>query len=126
MATAAIETKQQPAPASSMEACSSTRAKQGEGLRQYYLQHIHDLQLEVRQKSHNLSRLEAERNDLNSKGMNFVVLLLRKDVLQALRWKLDISATFAVDEAALEGTFEADVGYNCSTAGASVRPCHCF
>ncbi|KAI8547688.1 hypothetical protein RHMOL_Rhmol07G0215600 [Rhododendron molle] len=67
MATAAIETKQQPAPASSMEACSSTRAKQGEGLRQYYLQHIHDLQLEVRQKSHNLSRLEAERNDLNSK-----------------------------------------------------------
>ncbi|KAF7139503.1 hypothetical protein RHSIM_Rhsim07G0169100 [Rhododendron simsii] len=67
MATAAIETKQQPAPALSMEACSSTRAKQGEGLRQYYLQHIHDLQLEVRQKSHNLSRLEAERNDLNSK-----------------------------------------------------------
>ncbi|KAE9452245.1 hypothetical protein C3L33_15854, partial [Rhododendron williamsianum] len=67
MATAAIETKQQPAPASSMEACSSTRAKQGEGLRQYYLLHIHDLQLQVRQKSHNLSRLEAQRNDLNSK-----------------------------------------------------------
>ncbi|KAG5562743.1 hypothetical protein RHGRI_005465 [Rhododendron griersonianum] len=67
MATAAIETKQQPAPASSMEACISTRAKQGEGLRQYYLLHIHDLQLQVRQKSHNLSRLEAQRNDLNSK-----------------------------------------------------------
>ncbi|KAI8568999.1 hypothetical protein RHMOL_Rhmol02G0244900 [Rhododendron molle] len=67
MATAAIETKQQPAPASSMEACGSTRAKQGEGLRQYYLLHIHDLQLQVRQKSHNLSRLEAQRNDLNSK-----------------------------------------------------------
>ncbi|KAI8564605.1 hypothetical protein RHMOL_Rhmol03G0193500 [Rhododendron molle] len=35
--------------------------------------------------------------------------------------QLDISATFEVDEAALEGTVEADVGYNCSTAGASVR-----
>ncbi|KAE9464999.1 hypothetical protein C3L33_03096, partial [Rhododendron williamsianum] len=35
--------------------------------------------------------------------------------------QLDISATFEVDEAALEGTFEADVGYNCSTAGSSVR-----
>ncbi|XP_058074592.1 26S proteasome regulatory subunit 8 homolog A isoform X2 [Magnolia sinica] len=41
--------------------------KQGEGLRQYYLQNIHDLQLQVRQKTHNLNRLEAQRNDLNSK-----------------------------------------------------------
>ena len=42
--------------------------KQGEGLRQYYMQHIHDLQLQIRQKTHNLNRLEAQRNDLNSKG----------------------------------------------------------
>jgi beta-fructofuranosidase len=35
--------------------------------------------------------------------------------------QLDISATFEVDEAALEGTLEADVGYNCSTTGATVR-----
>lgn len=35
--------------------------------------------------------------------------------------QLDISATFEVDEAALEGTLEADVGYNCSTTGAIVR-----
>jgi 26S proteasome regulatory subunit T6 len=40
----------------------------GEGLRQYYLQHIHDLQLQIRQKTHNLNRLEAQRNDLNSRG----------------------------------------------------------
>ncbi|KAK1259267.1 hypothetical protein QJS04_geneDACA005586 [Acorus gramineus] len=39
----------------------------GEGLRQYYMQHIHDLQLQVRQKTHNLNRLEAQRNDLNSR-----------------------------------------------------------
>ncbi|KAI4379442.1 hypothetical protein MLD38_005741 [Melastoma candidum] len=41
---------------------------QGEGLRQYYLQHIHELQLLVRQKTHNLNRLEAQRNELNSRG----------------------------------------------------------
>ncbi|KAM7464879.1 hypothetical protein LguiB_012441 [Lonicera macranthoides] len=45
----------------------TTKVKQGEGLRQYYLQHIHDLQLQVRQKTHNLNRLEAQRNDLNSR-----------------------------------------------------------
>ncbi|KAL6985310.1 26S proteasome regulatory subunit 8 A [Sarracenia purpurea var. burkii] len=68
MATAAIVTNQ-PASASSSETCSSktTSSNQGEGLRQYYLQHIHDLQLQDRQKTHNLNRLEAQRNDLNSK-----------------------------------------------------------
>ncbi|GMQ03203.1 hypothetical protein CsSME_00049089 [Camellia sinensis var. sinensis] len=68
MATVAIEPNR-PDPALSTDACSSKTAssKQGEGLRQYYLQHIHDLQLQVRQKSHNLNRLEAQRNDLNSK-----------------------------------------------------------
>ncbi|KAK9141620.1 hypothetical protein Syun_011020 [Stephania yunnanensis] len=50
-------------------------AKQGEGLRQYYLQHIHDLQLHVRQKTHNLNRLEAQRNDLNSR-----VRMLREEL----------------------------------------------
>ncbi|KVI11633.1 26S proteasome subunit P45 [Cynara cardunculus var. scolymus] len=51
------------------ESCSSrpTTAKTGEGLRQYYLQHIHDAQLQVRQKTHNLNRLEAQRNELNSR-----------------------------------------------------------
>ncbi|XP_057466732.1 26S proteasome regulatory subunit 8 homolog A-like [Actinidia eriantha] len=68
MATAAIEPIQTDT-ASSGETCFSKTAssKQGEGLRQYYLQHIHDLQLQVRQKTHNLNRLEAQRNDLNSK-----------------------------------------------------------
>ncbi|KAL7001695.1 Beta-fructofuranosidase, soluble isoenzyme I [Sarracenia purpurea var. burkii] len=35
--------------------------------------------------------------------------------------QLDITATFEVDKEALEGTLEADIGYNCSTAGAFVR-----
>jgi len=43
--------------------------KQGEGLRQYYLQRIHELQLQVRHKTHNLQRLEAQRNELNSRGL---------------------------------------------------------
>ncbi|KAJ8547000.1 hypothetical protein K7X08_002693 [Anisodus acutangulus] len=50
------------------ENCSAKATKQGEGLRQYYMQHIHDFQLQVRHKTHNLNRLEAQRNVLNSKG----------------------------------------------------------
>lgn len=53
------------------ETCSARSGKQGEGLRQYYLQHIHELQLQVRQKTHNLNRLEAQRNELNSRGLFF-------------------------------------------------------
>ncbi|RZC52282.1 hypothetical protein C5167_020710, partial [Papaver somniferum] len=37
----------------------------GEGLRQYYIQHLHDLQLQVRPKSHYLNRLEAQHIYLN-------------------------------------------------------------
>ncbi|KAJ8644419.1 hypothetical protein MRB53_006167 [Persea americana] len=48
-------------------ATKATTMKHGEGLRQYYQQHIHDLQLLIRQKTHNLNRLKAQRNNLNSK-----------------------------------------------------------
>ncbi|PKU62341.1 26S protease regulatory subunit 8 like A [Dendrobium catenatum] len=71
MASVAIESKQVLPQAEADGEIRSTPAKTrgggGEGLRQYYLQHIHDLQLQVRQKSHNLNRLEAQRNDLNAK-----------------------------------------------------------
>lgn len=70
MASVAIEKSQ--AVAEGGEMCSPPVKVRGggggEGLRQYYTQHIHDLQLQARQKSHNLNRLEAQRNDLNSKG----------------------------------------------------------
>ncbi|KAF2310702.1 hypothetical protein GH714_016434 [Hevea brasiliensis] len=75
MAAVGVETKQ---PESIMvdETCSAKAAgKQGEGLRQYYLQHIHELQLQVRQKTHNLNRLEAQRNELNSR-----VRMLREEL----------------------------------------------
>lgn len=58
-------------PESAMEETCNVKiaaAKQGEGLKQYYLQHIHELQRQLRQKTNNLNRLEAQRNDLNSRG----------------------------------------------------------
>ncbi|KAL0463907.1 UNVERIFIED_CONTAM: 26S proteasome regulatory subunitA [Sesamum latifolium] len=66
MATAAIETRQadeskQPQPQ------QGAGAGGGEGLRQYYQQRIQDMQLLVRQKVHDLQRLEAQRNDLNAR-----------------------------------------------------------
>ncbi|CAA6660806.1 unnamed protein product [Spirodela intermedia] len=81
MAAMEVETNQ-PSTASDGEMCSQAvkvRGGGGEGLRQYYLQHIHDLQLQVRQKMHNLNRLEAQRNDLNSR-----VRMLREE-LQVLQ-----------------------------------------
>jgi hypothetical protein len=66
MAAVEVERKQAEAAA---ETCSAKASKQGEGLRQYYHQHIHELQLQVRQKTHNLNRLEAQRNELNSRGI---------------------------------------------------------
>jgi hypothetical protein len=40
----------------------------GEGFRNYYIQKIEELQLIVNEKSQNLRRLQAQRNELNAKG----------------------------------------------------------
>lgn len=43
----------------------------GEGFRSYYIQKIEELQLIVNEKSQNLRRLQAQRNELNAKGMKY-------------------------------------------------------
>ena len=45
----------------------------GEGLKTYYKAKIEELEILARDKQHNLRRLEAQRNELNTKGR----LLLR-------------------------------------------------
>lgn len=42
----------------------------GEGFRPYYIQKIEELQLIVAEKSQNLRRLQAQRNELNAKGIH--------------------------------------------------------
>lgn len=74
MATVAIEAKNPAEASMTDESCSAKLAsKQGEGLRSYYVRRIHELQLLVRQKSHNLNRLEAQRNELNSRGQKLIL-----------------------------------------------------
>lgn len=65
MAAVGIETRR---PEGALEETCNVKGAQGEGLKQYYLQHIDELQRLLRQKTNNLNRLEAQRNDLNSRG----------------------------------------------------------
>ena len=45
------------------------RTALGDGLKQYYKTKIEELEISTRDKQHNLRRLEAQRNELNTKGM---------------------------------------------------------
>jgi hypothetical protein len=46
-------------------------SSKGEGLRQYFITKIEELELIVAEKSQNLRRLQAQRNELNAKGNTF-------------------------------------------------------
>lgn len=47
---------------------SGPPAKEKDGLRAYYKAKIEEYEIAVRDKTQNLRRLEAQRNELNSKG----------------------------------------------------------
>lgn len=53
-----------------------TEPSKGEGFRQYYITKIEDLQLIVAEKSQNLRRLQAQRNELNAKGKMGIILMM--------------------------------------------------
>lgn len=46
----------------------------GDGFRPYYITKIEELQLVVADKSQNLRRLQAQRNELNAKGSKYIFL----------------------------------------------------
>lgn len=49
------------------------KSSKGEGFRPYYTTKIEELQLIVAEKSQNLRRLQAQRNELNAKGKKLQV-----------------------------------------------------
>ena len=58
----------------------------GEGLSSYYKAKIEELEIQARDKQHNLRRLEAQRNELNTKGesticgvLDYLMLTIIKD-----------------------------------------------
>lgn len=52
------------------------KPSKGEGFKPYYIQKIEELQLIVAEKSQNLRRLQAQRNELNAKGKDLVTVNL--------------------------------------------------
>ena len=55
----------------SLVACLQNRmtsVEKGEGLRRYYQSKIDELSVKLQDKSQNLKRLEAQRNELNAQG----------------------------------------------------------
>ncbi|KAL9262532.1 26S proteasome regulatory subunit 8 homolog A-like protein [Drosera capensis] len=85
MAAAMVEKNQPESMATERCAAAEPARQQGEGLKQYYMNQIHELQLLLRQKSHNLQRLEAQRNDLNSRGIVEWTVRALKEELQLLQ-----------------------------------------
>lgn len=87
---ASVEIEKQRSEIAIEERCTAKKMKQGEGLKQYYQQHIHDVQLQVRNNTHNLNRLEAQRNDrsLFAFCRNWTSTLSRRQImLNALQKK---------------------------------------
>lgn len=66
-----MATKVAAAPVSAALSSLASKAPLGDGLRAYYQGKIEELELAARDKAATLRRLEAQRNELNSKGPVF-------------------------------------------------------
>lgn len=66
-----MATKVAAAPVSAAPSSLASKAPLGDGLRAYYQGKIEELELAARDKAATLRRLEAQRNELNSKGPVF-------------------------------------------------------
>lgn len=64
----------------------------GEGFKPYYITKIEELQLIVAEKSQNLRRLQAQRNELNAKGIlfNYVFIFLTNFYLCLMHFAIKI------------------------------------
>lgn len=62
------------APSLSEEAATTGNADLEAGIRAYYLSKIDELELVVRERSQNLQRLKAQRNEWNAKGASRCLL----------------------------------------------------
>ena len=70
----------QPMDTDSLTPQLSTAQKE-EGIKSYYLTKIEELQLVVADRMQNLRRLEAQRNELNAKGIHCVHCFFRNCVV---------------------------------------------
>ena len=68
MAAAKVISRLGATPASPSEAAATGNADQEAGIRAYYLSKIDELELVVRERTQNLQRLKAQRNEWNAKG----------------------------------------------------------
>lgn len=73
MAAAKVISRLGATGASPSEAAATGNADQEAGIRAYYLSKIDELELVVRERTRNLQRLKAQRNEWNAKGAFLVV-----------------------------------------------------
>lgn len=55
-----------------------------DGLKAYYVTKIEELQLTVTEKTQNLRRLQAQRNELNAKGKYQIILSMSNSLVYLL------------------------------------------